>query len=484
MEQEEYLKQIPSVDEILRYPHIQSMLKCYPRTLVVKGIREATGELRKRINGCLNDPSGTKPDFPAKYELEQEIEKKVMQKKKMGLKKAINATGIILHTGLGRAVLAKEAVEALSGLTGYCTLQADIETGKRSPRDRHVEKLLNEITGAESATVVNNNAAATMLILNTFAKGKEAIVSRGQLIEIGGSFRLPDVMEASGAVLKEVGTTNRTHLADYEKAISERTGLILHVHTSNYQVKGFTSKVSVEKLAELGKKYHVPVVDDIGAGALVKMLPMCSKESSKTFMPEEEPTVQESLKAGADVVAFSSDKLIGGPQGGIILGKKEFIERIRKNPMSRALRTGKLTLTALEATLRLFLDEEKLPDSIPTFKMLARSVESLEAAAGSLVDKIKAPALQAGFVVEIKDDFSQMGSGSLPNENIPTKVLSFKSEKVSAEEFARSLRKGKTPVFARIKDDSVIMDLRTVLDGEEDEIAGVLGAIFADEKQC
>ena len=483
MKQEEYLKQIPAVDEILGYLRVRALLKCYPRTLVVNGIREVTGELRQRINEYFKDSPEGPVNFPAISELEHEIEKKVMQKTKLGLKKVINATGIILHTGLGRAVLAKEAITALSALTGYCNLQADLETGKRSLRELHIEKLLREITGAETAAVVNNNAAATMLILNTLAKGKEAIVSRGHLIEIGGSFRLPDVMEASGAVLKEVGTTNRTHLADYERAISEKTGLILHVHTSNYQIKGFTAQVPIGKLVELGSKYHLPVVDDIGSGALIKLLPLCLKTGGKSFTPREEPTVQESLGAGSDVVTFSADKLIGGPQGGIILGKKVFIERIRKNPMSRALRTGKLTLAALEATLQLFLDEERLADSIPVYRMLTKSVESLELLAGNMAGKIKMAAGKAGLDMEIKDEFSQMGSGSLPNENIPTKVLALKADKMSADEFAKKLRQGEPPVFTRIKEDRVLMDLRTVLDGEEDEIVEVLKAIFADENQ-
>lgn len=482
MKQKMNLKQIPSVDEIMRYRHIQSLMKCYARALVVKSIREVTGEFRERMTKHSEDYPQEMTGFPGIPEIEQKIENRVMDKIKPGLKKVINATGIILHTGLGRAVLAKEAIEALSALTGYCNLQVDSETGKRGLRDIHVEKLLREITNAQSATVVNNNAAATMLILNTLAKGKEAIVSRGHLIEIGGSFRLPDVMEASGAVMKEVGTTNRTHLADYERAISDKTGLILHVHTSNYQIKGFTAGVPIEKLVELGNKYHLPVVDDIGSGALIKLLPLCCKTGSESFMPKEEPTVQESLRAGSDIVTFSSDKLIGGPQGGIILGKKEYIEKIRKNPMSRALRTGKLTLAALEATLRLFLDEERLRDTIPTYRMLTKSMEHLETIANKMIDKIKIIAGEGRLEIEIKDDFSQMGSGSLPNENIPTKVLSFKASELSVDELAKKFRQSVPPVFARVKDNSVLMDLRTILDGEDDEIVEVVRRIFNIEK--
>lgn len=466
----EYLKKIPSVDEILKFPDICSLSKNYSRTLLVKGIREVLIELRREMTADESNMSGSE----IRAEIEKRTKKKVIQNKTMGIQKVINAAGIILHTGFGRAVLAPKAIEALSKLTGYCNLQVDRETGERSLREKNIEKLLHEITGAESATVVNNNAAATMLVLNTLAKNKEVIVSRGQLVEIGGSFRLPDVMESSGAVLKEVGTTNRTHLADYERAVSQQTGLLLHVHTSNYQIKGFTSEVPVQDLVKLGKKYQLPVVDDIGSGALVTSL----KTDNGTFELLEEPQVQTSLAQGADIVTFSADKLVGGPQGGIILGKVEFIEKIRKNPLARALRVGKLTLTALEATLQLFLDENNLSASLPTFRILTQNVISLEKRAISLARQIEKIVSKSELAVEIKDDFSQMGSGSLPNEDIPTKALSLKASKISAQELAKKLRAGNPPVFVRIKDDSVLLDLRTILDGEEKEVVDVLHNIF------
>ncbi|MBA7553793.1 L-seryl-tRNA(Sec) selenium transferase [subsurface metagenome] len=362
------LRQIPSVDKLISAKGAEALIGDYGRNVVVEAARTVLKELRLKMKRTKGGPA-------LKRELSQEailrkIKEQVQEKMSPSLTKAINAAGVILHTGLGRAVLPREAQRGIKNvMEGYCTLATDIETGQRGHRDIHLNDLLCELTGAEAANVVNNNAAATMLILNTLAKGKEVIVSRGQLVEIGGSFRLPEVMEASGAVLREVGTTNKTHLRDYTVAISEETGAIMRVHHSNYRILGFTEEPSAEELAELARKHNIPFIDDLGSGALVDL---------KDFGIETEPLVQRSIKAGVDVACFSGDKLIGGPQAGIIVGKASIIQRIRKNPLSRALRVGKLTIAGMEATLRLFLSREKLHDSHPVYRMFSLSLKEVE----------------------------------------------------------------------------------------------------------
>ena len=352
------------------------------------------------------------------------------------LRGAINATGVIIHTGLGRAVLAPPAREAaLAVLDGYCTLATDIESGKRGDRDSHLNALLCQLTGAEASTVVNNNAAATVLILNTIAKDKEVIVSRGQLVEIGGSFRMPDVMRMSGAILREVGTTNKTHLRDYEEAVNERTGAILRVHHSNYRIVGFAEEPGIEDLVALGKKHGLPVIDDLGSGALVDL---------GRFGLEPEPLVQASVRAGATVACFSGDKLIGGPQSGIIVGDAQTIARIKKNPLKRALRVGKLTIAALEATLKLFLNPDELPRFHPVYAMLSLAPADLERRARRLERSLKKAFVSASTTISqpsiaaitVEDGESQVGSGSVPAEFLPTKLLCVRPLRISAEELA------------------------------------------------
>ncbi len=341
---------------------------------------------------------------------------------------AVNATGVIMHSGLGRAVLPSAAVEALGAVAaGYSTLALDLDSGKRVPRDRHVEGLLRELTGAEAATVANNNAAATVLILNTLARGKDVVVSRGQLVEIGGSFRMPDVMATSGAVLREVGTTNKTHLRDYEAAVTDATGVLLRVHHSNYRIVGFAEEPPVEDLVALGRARGVPVVDDLGSGALVDLAP---------YGLRPEPLVQASVRAGADVVCFSGDKLIGGPQCGIIVGKDEWIRKIRKNPLARAFRCGKLSLAALEATLKLFLAPERLPERHPIYRMLALSPDELGRRARKLAAALR-KSLPGSVSLSVEDGESQVGSGAVPVETLPSKVLAVKA--------ARPLSRGPGP---------------------------------------
>ena len=382
---------------------------------------------------------------------------------------AINASGIILHTGLGRAVLSPNAVRQIAEeLSGYSVLQIDVESGERSKRDGRIEELLVALTGAEAATVVNNNSAATSIVLNTLAKGKEVIVSRGQLVEIGGSFRLPEVMEASGARLVEVGTTNKTHAKDYEKAITENTGAILRVHPSNYRIYGFTSEVGLAELAAIAHAHKLPLVDDVGSGALI--------DFARFGFPDE-PTLRGSIKAGADVVLSSADKLIGASQGGIILGRAEIIAAIRKNPLARMMRVGKLTLAALEATLALFRDEETALREVPTLAMLVKGKTEIAAQAGRMRKAIAAGA--PGTEVETLDGNSQMGSGSLPTENLPTRLVSISPKGMTPDELALALRRNEPPIVARIQKDRVLLDPRTILAGEEETVVEAVVAILA-----
>ena len=457
------LRQIPSVDKLISAKGAEALIEDYGRNVVVEAARTVLKELRLKMKKTKGSPI-------QKRELTQEailgkIKEHLQEKMSPSLTKAINATGVILHTGLGRAVLPREAQSGVKNvIEGYCTLATSIETGQRGHRDVHLNDLLCELTGAEAANVVNNNAAATMLILNTLAKGKEVIVSCGQLVEIGGSFRLPEVMEASGAVLREVGTTNKTHLRDYTAAISEETGAIMRVHHSNYRILGFTEEPSAEELAELARKHNIPFIDDLGSGALVDL---------KDFGIETEPLVQISIKAGVDVACFSGDKLIGGPQAGIIVGKASIIQRIRKNPLSRALRVGKLTIAGMEATLRLFLSREKLQDSHPVYKMFSLSIKEVEKRAQKVAKELQSQ-ISDKVDITIIDGGSQVGSGSVPVETIPTKLLRIKPASGSAEILARKLRHYKPPIFTRIQKDSVLFDFRTIQDNEDTLVSEAL----------
>ncbi len=386
-------------------------------------------------------------------------------------RKAINATGIILHTGLGRAVLPKQAISQIQEeLSGYSLLQVDIETGKRSRRDQRIEQLLKRLTGAEAATVVNNNAAATAIVLNTVAKGKEVIVSRGQLVEIGGSFRLPDVMSFSGAKLVEVGTTNKTHPYDYVNAITENTAAIMRVHPSNYRIQGFTSEVPLEELVEIAHAHNLVMLDDVGAGALIDF---------SQFGFEPEPTLPESISKGADIVTSSADKLIGASQGGIILGKTKFIDAIRKNQFARIVRVGKLTLAVLEATLKLFLDDSIALKEVPTLQMLRRDLSEITNQAKRLASQLSKNI--SGATIATISGFSQTGSGSLPTQNLATTLVAIRSEKIDAETLAKQLRHYNIPIFTRIQDDQVLIDTRTLLSGEDKIVAKALLEILSQQ---
>jgi L-seryl-tRNA(Ser) seleniumtransferase len=445
------LQRLPKVDKLLEEPSIAALLRIHPRSLVVEEIRHFLDAIREQIL------SGKELEIPDEKELVARLAPVIDANLTPGLRRCVNGVGIVLHTALGRAPIAETARHALLDVVEhYCTLQIDLASGKRGDRYKEVEALLQRITGAEAALIVNNNAAATMLILNTLAEGKEVIVSRGELVEIGGSFRLPDVMKQSGAKLVEVGTTNRTHLKDYRKSITPDTALILKVHQSNYKIFGFTSEVLIAEIVSLAHQSNILAVDDLGSGALVDL--------SRWGLPKE-PTVQDSIAAGADVVCFSGDKLVGGPQCGIIVGKRDIIERIKNNQLSRALRCDKMTFAVLEATLRLFLDEPKLLEQHPVLRMLTMPAEEIRKRCEKLCLELSAVIGQNG-VVNLEQDSSEAGSGSLATVSLPTWVVAITLKGMSGDEIARRLRLTKIPIFGRIKDQKFLLDGRTIRDDE------------------
>jgi L-seryl-tRNA(Ser) seleniumtransferase len=442
------LRTIPSVTEVLASEPGRELTREFGHGLVTFELRALLDDLRRDIRG------GAIQSMLSLEHLGDALRLRLARLGRASGRRAINATGILLHTGLGRAPLCREAIDAMAACDGYSVLQASLESGDRSLREAALQRMLIELTGCEAATVVNNNAAATMLILNTLAAGKEVVISRGQLIEIGGSFRMTDVMAQSSAVLREVGTTNRTHLRDYESAINERTGAIIHVHTSNYRIRGFASTPEVAELVELGRRRNIPVIDDLGSGALVPL---------REFGLSDEPLVRDSVAAGIDAACFSGDKLICGPQSGIICGRAAAIERIRKNPFARMFRVGKLTLAALQATLIHFLNAPAWRENLPLYRMLARPVEQLSAQARRLAESIGSlPQLS----VSIADDAAYIGSGANPDEAVASKVVRLKHAQIPADELGRRLRMGLPSVFGRLQDRALVLDMRTVQEGE------------------
>jgi L-seryl-tRNA(Ser) seleniumtransferase len=443
------LSSLPSVDEVIKGHYGIEWLKKHPRVYVLKAIREVI-DLRRRglLSGATTDasPDGIYPD----------IEIKLLHLSSLSLKPVINATGVVIHTNLGRAALSDKAIEnVIRVAAGYSNLEYDLKAGTRGERHSHIKNLLCETTGAEDGIAVNNNAAAVLVCLNTLAKGREVIVSRGELVEIGGSFRVPDVMAGSGAILTEVGTTNKTHIRDYEKAINDNTALILKVHKSNFRIQGFTEEVSLERLAALGRERNIPVMYDLGSGCLINL---------KAYGIYSEPEVKEIVKSGVDLVTFSGDKLLGGPQAGLIAGRKELIEKIRKNPLSRALRIDKLTLAALEATLLEYADVEKAVEENPTLNMLLQGLEVIKRRAKKITALLKLNTKNAAVVVI--QDSSQAGGGALPGKEFPTYAVSIKPENISVNELEERLRKGAVPVIARIKEGCLLLDARTIKNRE------------------
>ena len=461
---QEWLRALPSVTELLKSDTVTVWLQQHPQPLVADCLRRALANCRQRILDAQPDSPPPSPDTDA---ILSQAELHLQRGTAPRVREAINATGIILHTGLGRAVLPAGVVDSiLPEMKGCCTLAVDRETGERVERDELIEYLLTELTGAEAATVVNNNAAATLLVLAALAAPREVIVSRGQLIEIGGSFRLPEVMAQSGARLVEVGATNRTHLKDYLKAITDNTAAILRAHPSNYRIVGFTSEVPLRDLAEICRQRQLTLIDDLGAGALLDLKP---------FGLPHEPTVRESIQAGADVVLFSGDKLIGAGQCGIVVGKKALIDKLRKHPLMRAVRVDKTCLMVLERTLQLFRDPSRLAREHPTYRMLVTSATDLRARAESLMRlaAAQAPAIRT----EIRPSLAYLGSGSLPTEAIPSLAVAVTVPNLGATELARRLRMDEACIFGRIEDDRVHLDVRTLTDEQLPLVAAALGRI-------
>ena len=441
---------IPGVDRVLNEQAIQTLSKRCGTSVLTDMIRRAID----RVRGMMRDGKAVGASREALTEwIVEDVERELAERFVPNLRRVVNATGVILHTNLGRAPLPDVAVKHIADIAGsYSNLELDLDTGQRGSRTTLVEKLLCELTGAEAAAIANNNAAAVLLTLNTLAGGKEAIVSRGQLVEIGGSFRIPDIMSRSGAQLVEVGTTNRTHLSDYENALTENTGVMLAVHPSNYKVMGFTAEVALEDMVVLGRQRGVPVAHDLGGGVLVNL---------RDYGLPYEPLVSDSISAGADVVMFSGDKVLGGPQCGIIVGKQNVVEQIRKNPLMRALRCGKLTYAALEATLKLFLNPEALAREHPTLRMLTEPVGMLERRGQKLLRMIGE---LEGFSCELVDSQAQTGSGALPLENIPSIAVAISGGDILS--LSNALRRYDPPVICYVRGDQLFLDLRTIRDDE------------------
>lgn len=454
----EMLRSLPAVDELLRQEAISEAVETYPRTLVVRAVRNVLDQNRQAI---LNGKAAFDSQEFEQANLVKEILAEIQHLASFTLRRVINGTGIIVHTNLGRSLLCQDALDRLQLIgSGYSNLEYDLEVGRRGSRYVHAEAILCEITGAEGALVVNNNAAAVVLVLNTLAQGKEVVVSRGQLVEIGGSFRIPDIMLRSGARLREVGCTNRTHLSDYEGAIGPETALLLDVHASNYQIVGFTAEVGLEELVELGRKHEVPVMQDLGSGCLVDVTP---------FGLQGEPLVQDTVRSGADVITFSGDKLLGGTQAGIILGRREFIAELRRNPLTRALRVDKLTLAALEATLRLYRDEDAAIQAIPTLKMIATDQKTLIDRAQVLVKALRAN-IPESIEVTIMDGSSMVGGGALPTQTLPTKLVAISSKEASAARLEAHFRGYVPPIIGRVEQELFLLDVRTLQPGDEEVI--------------
>ncbi len=445
------LRGIPSVDELLNRPALRALESRVGRRLLVDATRRVLQGLRSRIAG------GSLTTVSVEW-LEQEILSQTEASARSSLRPVINASGVILHTNLGRAPLAREAIAHLAEVaTRYSNLEYDLERGERGKRDVHTDRLFSQLLGVERALVVNNNAAAVFLALNALAEGFEVIVSRGELIEIGGSFRIPDVCAKSGAVLREVGTTNRTRLGDYAAAINERTRVLMRVHPSNFRIVGFTERPERSELVDLARQKGLLVLEDLGSGCLLDLAP---------HGIQDEPPASASLLAGVDVVTFSGDKLLGGPQAGILIGRREPLERIRKNPLFRALRVDKLTISALEATITLYLRGQT--QAIPALRMIQLRKEDLLPRAERLAAAIAGP---PGFSARVQDGESVVGGGSTPGQALPTAIVAVTHARHSATTLEARLRRHSPPIIARVERDTLLLDLRTVFDDQEEELA-------------
>ena len=460
-------RQIPSVDYILESSDVKEFLLTTPRGLVLRAVHYVLDALREKIVQA--QTVDELPDLALGSVVDQ-IQKQILILSQPSLRQVINATGVVVHTNLGRSLLAKNVISTFNSLGScYSNLEYDLKTGKRGSRYVHVEDILIELTGAEGAMVVNNNAAAVLITLDTVAKGKEVIISRGQLVEIGGSFRIPEVMKKSGAMMFEVGTTNKTTIRDYEAAIVSNTALLLKVHTSNFQTVGFTEDVPLEELVALGKKYSLPVMEDLGSGCFIDF---------SQYGLTKEPTVQESVAKGADIITFSGDKMLGGPQCGIILGKREIISAIKSNQLARALRVDKLTILALQETLNLYRNEKKAIRQIPTLRMICQSYQSVVRKARKLFEMI-GPIDNSAFSVSLCDGFSRVGGGAMPLEEIRSRLLCISPRKLSATYIANALSSHNPPIIARVEKDQVLLDARTIQEKEITIVAETIKILSA-----
>lgn len=467
MNKKELFKMLPSVDEVLSQKEIEKLIEKYPRSIVLESIREVIDINRKTIVAIKTEEEAEKFSLTMEKVIE-ETEKKARDNYALSLKKVINGTGTVLHTNLGRSLISEKIKDEIwTAASRYSNLEYDLEKGERGSRYVHLTDMIKRLTGAEDVLVVNNNAAAVMLVLSTMAKGGEAIVSRGELVEVGGSFRIPSVMALSGADLVEIGATNKTHLKDYEEAITENTRALMKVHTSNYRIMGFTESISVAELVELGKKYNLPVIEDLGSGVFIDL---------SKYGLEYEPTVLDSIHRGADIVTFSGDKMLGGAQAGIIVGKKKYISAMKKNQLTRALRVDKLTICALEATLRMYLDEEEAVKNIPTLNMITMPIEELERKANLLYAEIEKLNLDAD--VHIEECLSQVGGGSMPLETMKSRGIAITPNNMNVSTLERKLRLSDSHIIARVYDNKYVLDVRTIFEDEFVDVANELKLAF------
>jgi L-seryl-tRNA(Ser) seleniumtransferase len=480
------LRSLPSVDHLLSHPAVAPLSSDYPRSELVFAIRTVLDRARVEIRAGEHLPV----ESPARgrrghdvASLALEIRSELFRRSRPHLQRVINATGIVLHTGLGRAPLAEEAVSAVVEVaSGYCNLELDLDSGQRGDRHEHVRAILRELTGGEDALVVNNNAAATYLTLYALTAGREVVISRGELVEIGGSYRMPDIMAAAGCRMVEVGTTNRTRLRDYERALTAETAALLRVHTSNYRIQGFVESASLAELAGLARERNLVLIDDLGSGLLTTVPPANSAGSTEPALAAaadwDEPTVRDSVAGGADVTLFSGDKLLGGPQAGVIIGRSKFLARMRADPLMRTLRPDKLTLAALEATLRLYRDPGSLARRLPAHQMLRTPLDALERAADALAERIRASCPAASVTCEPGESYA--GGGSLPTAPFPTIAVVVRVPAAAPGELAARLRKRETPIVCRVQDDALVFDCRTLMPGDAEQIPPAIAEALRD----
>lgn len=458
MDKKKLFAMLPSVDEILGDDSLKSILNEYPRSLVLDSVRQAIDEKRKLIIKLDENSEGIEID---NSDIIIDSIKKIKVNYSLSLKNVINGTGVVLHTNLGRSLLSESIKEEVWEIASkYSNLEYDIELGQRGSRYVHLVDIIKKLTKAEDVLIVNNNAAAVLLVLNTLAKNKDVIVSRGELVEVGGSFRIPSIMSLSGAKLVEVGATNKTHILDYEEAINEDTNILMKVHTSNYKILGFTESVGLDELSKISKKYNIPLVEDLGSGVLIDL---------SKYGLSYEPTVLDSIKKGVDIVTFSGDKMLGGPQAGIIVGKKEYIDKMKKNQLTRALRVDKITIAALEATFRLYLDEKKAVKEIPTLRMLTYSLDELKDRAKKFLDMLNK--LKLNIDIKLEEGFSQVGGGSMPIERMNTYLISLRPNNMSVSSLEEKLRLSNSHIIGRISEDRYLLDVRTIFDNQFEIIA-------------